>query len=111
MKTVLVDCARLTQREAAYAYLRQALPGCRATNLDALYDDLTEQSGLDVVLADADALLRAGGYGARMVQTFLDAGRDNPLLRVRIGYALPGAAKGKEPERGKGSDERMEAWR
>lgn len=31
---------------------------------------------------------RPGGYGARIVRTFLDAARDNPLLAVRAGYGF-----------------------
>lgn len=90
MVTIILDCARLAERGAAHAYLAQmlALPDYYGANLDALYDCLTEKKALVLVLMDADVALRGGGYTARIVETILDAARDNPSLGVLYGYGF-----------------------
>lgn len=97
MKMVMIDCAHFSEREAAHTYLAQTLhfPAYYGKNLDALYDCLTELDDCDIVLAGAQAALNAGGYGARMVETFWDAAQGNPGLRVWFAYQ-PGPRRGKE---------------
>ncbi len=85
VKTVIIDCARLGQREEAHRYLTEALelPDYYGNNLDGLFDCLTETDGLTLVLRGAEELRRAGGYGARILDTMADAAREDPGLLIR----------------------------
>lgn len=86
MKIITLDCARLFDREAAHAYLAEALnfPDYYGKNLDALYDCLTQLRDCTLVLEGAETLRQAGGYGAKILQTIKDAARDDPGLTVEL---------------------------
>lgn len=80
--TYILNCKYLTDRAASHPYLAKLLPlpDYYGNNLDALYDCLTDMAPCTVVLLGPDAL--AGGYGARVLQAFTDAARENPGLRL-----------------------------
>ena len=84
VKTVYLDCANLTQRESAHAYLARTLdlPDYYGKNLDALYDCLTDMPPCTVVLAGAQALRQSGGYGAKLLSVLEDAALSNPTLEL-----------------------------
>lgn len=71
-------------RQQLHAYLAAALelPASYGANLDALYDLLTEAGPTQIRLEQAQALTEAEGYGARLVDTFIEATRDNPGLEL-----------------------------
>ncbi len=84
MREIVLDCARLKEREAAHRYLREALdlPEHYGGTLDALYDCLWELGRCRIVLQGAGALRAAGGYGARILETFGAAAAGDPWLTV-----------------------------
>lgn len=87
VSTIVLNGAELTDRETAHAYLARMLsfPDWYGNNLDALYDCLTEMGPCTILLLGADALRRAGGYGAKILSTLEDAARDDPDLRLLTG--------------------------
>ncbi|MDY3905985.1 MAG: barstar family protein [Lawsonibacter sp.] len=87
METILLDCARMTDRETAHDYLAQALnfPEWYGRNLDALYDLLTGWLGparLEVV--NVQALEELGGYGRALLSTIQEAADEAPGLELVI---------------------------
>lgn len=80
--TYILNCKYLTDRAKAHPYLARLLPlpDYYGNNLDALYDCLMDMGPRTVVLLGTDAL--SGGYGARVLQAFTDAARENPGLRL-----------------------------
>ena len=84
VKTVTIDCAALSDKAAAHAYLAKALalPEWYGGNLDALYDCLTELGPCRIVLSGAAELRRSGGYGAKILAVLEDAARGNPDLTL-----------------------------
>ena len=86
MSTVILNGAKLMDRDTAHPYLARMLdlPAWYGANLDALYDCLTERGGT-IVLLGADALRCAGGYGAKILATLEDAARDDPALHLDTG--------------------------
>ena len=81
-----LDCRQMTDRQAAHAYLKQALslPEYYGNNLDALFDLLTEREAETVlVLACWQQLddLR-GSYGVALLDTLREASEENPKLEV-----------------------------
>ena len=88
MKEVILEGRGMTSREAAQEQLREklALPPHYGRNLDALWDCLTECPETFVVFRHPGATLSAlREYGCRLLQTLLEAERDNPALHVVIG--------------------------
>ena len=90
MNTVILNGAKLADRDTAHLYLARMLdlPAWYGANLDALYDCLTEMGPRTVRLLGADALRRGGGYGAKILAALEDAARDNPNLHLETGEDL-----------------------
>lgn len=86
MKEYLIDCAMMTDRKSAHAYLAQALelPDYYGGNLDALYDCLTELAPCTITLCNPAALDALGEYGETMKSVFFDASLNTPDLRMTI---------------------------
>ena len=86
MKTVVLESAKLHQREQAHDYLAQmlALPAYYGRNLDALYDCLTEMGEWTVVLEGREALAMADGYGGKVLAVLWEAALANPGLHLDI---------------------------
>ena len=87
MRTVVLDCAQMTSREAAHDYLARELsfPDWYGRNLDALYDLLTGWLGparLEVV--NVQALEELGGYGRALLSTIQEAAGETPGLELVI---------------------------
>ncbi|MCQ2421804.1 MAG: barstar family protein [Lachnospiraceae bacterium] len=84
MKTIVLDGAYMTEREATYAYLakRLSFPPYFGKNLDALYDLLTEPcEQRQLVIYNKELMLSGlGYYGQRMLETMKDALRVNGNL-------------------------------
>lgn len=84
MKTIVLDCSYMTDRDTAYAYLAKKLgfPSYFGKNLDALYDMLTdpcEQRQL-IIYNKKLILVSLGNYGQRILDTIRDATRVNNNL-------------------------------
>lgn len=82
---IVLDAANMTEKNAAHDYLKKALslPDYYGSNLDALYDCLTELGVTEIQFVNLDA---AGGYFAKVLSVFREAQEDNP--RLRINYDL-----------------------
>lgn len=85
-KTIVIDCAYMTERKAAHAYLQEVLnlPGHYGHNLDALYDCLTELQPIQLVIYRREKLEALGGYGSTLLDTFEDAASENDGVKVII---------------------------
>lgn len=86
MRTVHLDCARMTDREATHDELARALdfPAWYGRNLDALYDLLTESGPTHLILDHSQALAALGSYGQALLNTLRDAAEKNPNLELTI---------------------------
>lgn len=85
-KTVRVDGALMTSREAAHDQLaaRLSLPERYGRNLDALYDCLSELCGVRIVVEHAGGLEALGGYGELLLRVLREAAEANPGLDVTV---------------------------
>ena len=88
MRTVKLELEKMTGLMALHRYLHQALelPEYYGTNLDALYDCLTEMTEETEILVPAkvggDEYL--GWYGKQLLQVLQDAAAENGQLHVKI---------------------------
>lgn len=89
MKTIVIDCAYMTERKAAHEYLQRvlSLPEHYGHNLDALYDCLTEMQPIRLVIYRREELKKLGGYGSTLLDT---------LRRRRIGKYRCGIHSGRK---------------
>lgn len=78
---IVLDAANMTEKEATHAYLKKALalPDYYGSNLDALYDCLTELEDTEIQFVNLDA---AGGYFAKVLSVFQEAQEENPRLQI-----------------------------
>ena len=85
--TVILDGGRMTDRETLWDYLKQMLPvhDYFGRNLDALYDELTEyRKPLTIKLVGREQLENhLGRYGEMLIDTLLDAAKENGYLDVQ----------------------------
>lgn len=84
MKTVTLDGAVLSSKEALHQTLAQALsfPGWYGGNLDALFDCLTDLSEeTTITLLNWDGL---GDYGQRVKKVLLAAARENTRIILQV---------------------------
>lgn len=80
---VILDAARMNCRKEAHAYLAQQLtfPPYYGSNLDALYDTLTEYGELDVQFVNTEA---AAPYFQKVLRVFTDAAKYNEHLHFTV---------------------------
>ena len=85
MEVIFLDGARLTSREAAHAYLAQALhfPGYYGKNLDALHDCLTELPK-DTRLAVTGVARLGGTYGEQVLEVLRDAADERGFVLIEL---------------------------
>ena len=81
VRTVTLDCARLTERDVAHGYLAEQLelPAYYGRNLDALFDCLTEMGPCAIVLENSGAVQ---GYGRLILDVLKEATQANPWLTL-----------------------------
>lgn len=88
MKTVTLNGARMTSKEAAHRYLaaRLGFPDYYGCNLDALWDVLSTMSDpVRVRLINKNRLVYGlGSYGKELLKVFADAARENANLSFEI---------------------------
>ena len=85
----IINGSAMTTRQEAYAEIKRALnaPDYMGSNLDAVYDVLSEMRG-DIRLTHACHMLNAlGKYGCRILEVFFDAAQDNKYLTFQLGHA------------------------
>ena len=79
MKKAILDGAILAgDREKAHLHLQRALdlPDYYGCNLDALFDCLNDEAGpLEILIGNCGSI-RAGSYGARIVETICQAAEE-----------------------------------
>lgn len=82
MKTIVIDCAELTDKEKAQSYLKNifAFPEYYGCNLDALYDMLTmlPQAEWKITFTHEKAL-KPESYAMKVVETIREAIEDNQI--------------------------------
>lgn len=88
MRTVKLNVEKMTGLASLHKYLRSALalPVYYGSNLDALYDcltEITEETEL-IVPKDVTKEKYLGWYGSQLLQVLQDAEEENPLLKVKI---------------------------
>ena len=78
---IVLDAANMTEKEATHAYLKKALalPDYYGSNLDALYDCLTELGETEIRFVNLDA---ARGYVAKVLSVIQEAQEENPRLQI-----------------------------
>lgn len=83
-----LDCRQMTDKQAAHAYLKQALsfPEYYGNNLDALYDVLTDRTEPTELVLIHWRLLgsQMGSYGVSLLETLREASEENPNLEVTL---------------------------
>ena len=88
----IIDGEKMLSRQEAYAEIKQALeaPDYMGSNLDALFDVLTEMRG-EIVLVHACAMLNSlKKFGLSLLEVFFDAASDNPYLSFSLGLKQTG---------------------
>ncbi len=81
---IQLDARCLTERSEAHVYLQSMLrlPDYYGKNLDALYDCLSEQTDLRLVLLHGREAEQTGTFYKRLRRVLADAAEDNPGLTV-----------------------------
>lgn len=83
-----LDGSLMTDRKSAHEHLktRLALPDYYGSNLDALYDLLTEWGNpARIILKNRDAMITyMGGYADVLTQTLAEAADNNPALEFEV---------------------------
>lgn len=83
---VELDCRKMTDRQAAHAYLKQELrfPDYYGNNLDALYDLMTDREEETVLVLGYWRQLPVllGDYGLSLLETLRQASEAHPKLEV-----------------------------
>lgn len=79
-----LDCARLTDRAAAHAYLQSVLPlpDYYGRNLDALHDCLLELPPCTVTLQNVSSLENADWYSRALLTVFRDAAQERSDIQL-----------------------------
>lgn len=89
MREVYLEGRLMTDRAAAHAEIKDKLflPEYYGANLDALWDCLTEIGEETVItVCHPGAMLSAlREYGCRLLMTFFEAEKENPVLHIIIG--------------------------
>ena len=77
MKTYIIDCEKMPEREAAHEYLKGlfGFPEYYGGNLDALYDCLTDLPECVIRLEHPWALSKMGRYSGQILAVFSDAAK------------------------------------
>ncbi|MBR4727259.1 MAG: barstar family protein [Clostridia bacterium] len=87
MKTVILNGARMTDRETAHRYLAELLdfPPYYGGNLDALADCLSEFcGGWEILLLHPEALCaQLGSYGEVMLEVFREFSQEDTFYTFR----------------------------
>lgn len=84
MRSITLDCMRMTSRAAMHTCLKEmlALPSNYGRNLDALYDCLTAITApTDIILREPNVL--DCGCGMLFLEVLADAAAENELLWFR----------------------------
>ena len=87
-KAILNGSILAGDHETAHLHLQRELdlPDYYGCNLDALYDCLNDEAGPLEILIGSCGSIRAGSYGARIVETICQAA---PGVRIRLGSLEP----------------------
>jgi len=88
MKVILLNGAKMRDRESAHDYLKRklSLPDYYGNNLDALWDCLTADfSPKKIIIYNLDKLIETpDSYGESIISLLQEAARDNEYIEVKI---------------------------
>lgn len=86
MKTVIIDCEKLYQKDQAHLYLAQvfSFPDYYGKNLDALFDCLVELGKCTIVLKNKSSIQKTDHYGIKVLKVLEEATRTNPNLKLEV---------------------------
>lgn len=88
MNRILLDGRRMANPSLAHSYIKEEmnLSEYYGENLDALWDELTSISQpVRIVIINSSRLqTNLGSYGKKLLETFKEAGRENPRLVIKI---------------------------
>ena len=83
MNIIILDGRQMTDRKTAHVYLKETLglPRHYGHNLDALFDCLTELSGVQVILTYLQEMSEnLGNYADMLLAVFTEAAEENPAF-------------------------------
>ena len=86
MKTIILDCEKLLQKEQAHIYLAEVFdfPDYYGKNMDALFDCLTEMGECTIVLNGEDIFHQTECYGTKVLRVLEEAAQANPRLKLEV---------------------------
>lgn len=97
MKNITLSAKKMRTKNQAHAYIKEEMgfPEYYGENLDALWDLLTsEREEVEIVLTDSHLLEKnLGEYGEKLLETFVQAGEENPILCIEV------TGKHKDPDK------------
>lgn len=92
MRTIQLDVKKMTGLPEMHRYLRRVLelPVYYGSNLDGLYDCLTEMNEETELIIPQDMVKEEylGWYGTQLLQVFKDAAEENDALKLKIQQLL-----------------------
>ncbi len=86
MREIVLDAARLSRREEAQSYLKEAmeLPDYYGRNLDALHDVLGEMGDTRIIFRNTWAFDEKYGYPKRVLNVMRDSAEENPGIVIEL---------------------------
>lgn len=87
MKTAAIDCKKITSRAGLFEeiYSSLGIPGAHGSNLDALFDVLSELDGCELLLeSTAELEASLGEYAPRFLSALSDMSRQIGTIKIRI---------------------------
>ncbi len=85
MRKIVLDARKMATKEIAHRYLKEVFdfPDYYGNNLDALWDELTGWTDIEIVIRHHQRLREnLGAYGEKLLEVFEELEKEN--LRVEV---------------------------